>query len=208
MVFKTGQNPHHPAKGSAIRVDPIRDINAIARIKRYLEQNHKLRDLCLFTLGVNTAWRANELLSIKVRQVQGLDIGDMVELKQSKTGKYRRTPLNGVSIHAINLWLAEYEAHYPRYFKPEMPLFPSKRYNILKVPSLTALVKKWCEEASIKGHFGSHTMRKTWAYHQRATFGSPLMLIMKALGHTSEEQTLAYIGILPEEIDDLYQMEL
>jgi len=210
MGFKTGQNPHHPKKGSSIKVDPIRDLQALARIKQNLAREHKIRDLCLFTLGINTAWRANELLSIKVGHVQHLKEGGKLELKQSKTNKYRVTPLNSLAICVVQNWLKVYEEQHPRYFCPDAPLFLSNnnRRSALLVPSVTALVKKWCGAAGVYGRFGSHTMRKTWGYHQRVTFHSPLALISQALGHSSEDETLTYIGILPCEIDDLYKMEL
>lgn len=210
MGFKKGQNPHHPKRGSSIKVDPIRDLQALARIKQNLAREHKVRDLCLFTLGINTAWRANELLSIKVGHVQYLKEGDKLELKQSKTNKYRVTPLNPHTRYTVQNWLDVYKDQYPNTFGSDAPLFPShtNRRTALLVPSVTALVKKWCHTAGINGRFGSHTMRKTWGYHQRVTFHSPLALISQALGHSSEDETLTYIGILPCEIDDLYKMEL
>ena len=64
MLFLKGQNPNHPTAGSTIKVEPIRDKKAISRIKKIL--GDQPRDLCLFTLGINTAYRANELLSLKV----------------------------------------------------------------------------------------------------------------------------------------------
>lgn len=73
MPFVKGQNPHHPAKGSSIKVEPIRAKTAIANIKKMLSD--KPRDLCLFTLGINTAYRANELLSVRVRQVRHMEQG-------------------------------------------------------------------------------------------------------------------------------------
>jgi len=210
MGFKKGENPHHPKKGSSIKVSPIRDLRAIARIKDSLKGEGQLRNICLFTLGINTAWRANELLSIKVRQVENLREGDILELKQSKNNKYRATPLNAVVIDAIQNWLSLYKTEYPLYFRSDAPLFLSfnNRCNALRVPRVTGLVKGWCSMARVRGRFGSHTMRKTWGYHQRVTFNSPLTLISRAYGHSSERETLAYIGILPEEIDDLFMNEL
>jgi integrase len=66
MAFLKGQNPHHPASGSVLKVEPIRDKKAIARIKKLLRDHP--RDLCLFVVGMNTAFRANELLSLQVGQ--------------------------------------------------------------------------------------------------------------------------------------------
>lgn len=77
-------------------MEPIRDKKAIQRIKKILAD--RPRDLCLFTLGINTAYRANELFSTKVGQVKNLRAGDVLDLKQRKTHKYRPVTLNGTAI--------------------------------------------------------------------------------------------------------------
>jgi integrase len=99
MPFPKGQNPNHPADGSTIKVEPIRDKKAIARIKKILVD--RPCDLCLFTLGINTAYRANELLSLKVGQVKNLKAGEVPDLKQRKTHKYRSATLNVTATTAI-----------------------------------------------------------------------------------------------------------
>ena len=210
MGFKKGQNPNHPRKGAAIKVDPIRDLQAVVRIRENLKRAHEYRNYCLFTLGVNTAWRANELLSIRVGDVEHLKDYEMLTLKQSKTNTYRATPLNPLAIRALRIWLEAYQKRHPIYYHPGAPLFPSMNHlrSPLSVPSITALVKKWCKQAGVSGHFGSHTMRKTWGYRQRVTYNAQLSLICRALEHSSERETLAYIGILPEEVNDLYRNEI
>lgn len=204
MAFKRGENPNHPKKGSAIKVDPIRDLDAIAGIKQMLMDREKFRDHCLFTLGINTAWRANELLSLKVGQVRGLKEGDAVRLKQSKTNKYRTTPINQMALMAIECWLDAYGQQ----AEDNAPLFPSRKYGTLTVPTLCALVKRWCAEICTRGHFGSHSLRKTWGYHQRMTYGAPLPVIMSAYGHASESQTMDYLGIQQREVVDIYAHEI
>ena len=73
MVQKS-PNDNHPKLGASIKVEPIRELKAIKRIKYILADNP--RDLCLFTMGINTAYRANELLSLTVGQVDHLVAGD------------------------------------------------------------------------------------------------------------------------------------
>ncbi len=72
------RNPNHPKPGSSIKVEPIRQKAAIERIKAALLHNGKYRDHCLFTLGINTAYRANELLSITIQQAAELSAGDVL----------------------------------------------------------------------------------------------------------------------------------
>ncbi|MGA7953474.1 MAG: tyrosine-type recombinase/integrase, partial [Gloeobacterales cyanobacterium] len=99
MGFQKGENPHRPAPGSSIKVQPIRLKKDIETIKNNLADCP--RDLCLFVLGINTAFRANELLSIRMGQVRDLKVGDVLDLRQSKTKAYRQVTLNRKAIGSI-----------------------------------------------------------------------------------------------------------
>jgi len=202
------RNPNHPAKGSAIRVEPIRDRQAIQQIKIHLQD--KPRDLCLFTLGINTAYRANELLSLTIGQVAHAKVGSRLTLKQSKTKEYRTVYLNFVCIESIEKWLTQHPNP-----ASEAPLFISRKrnrrtgqYQAIQVSSLTAMVKDWCNRAKLIGNYGSHSLRKTWGYHQRTPNNASVALLMRAYGHSSEVQTLNYLGIEDEEIRKLFNLHL
>ncbi|MEM6537386.1 MAG: tyrosine-type recombinase/integrase [Pseudomonadota bacterium] len=199
---KTSANPNRPAPGSSIKVEPIRDLKAIKRIKALLRD--KPRDLCLFTLGINTAYRANELLSLTVDQVAHLKAGDRLDLKQSKNGRYRATVLNGMVVEAIQNWTAVHPDE-----RSHAPLFLSQRVRAaLGVSSLNHLVKDWCRDAGLRGNYGSHSLRKTWGYHQLRLNNAPIPLLMEAYGHATQAQTLDYLCIESKEIAELYAMEL
>jgi integrase len=199
MAFLKGENPHHPALGSVLKVEPIRDKRAIARIKKLLRDHP--RDLCLFVVGMNTAFRANELLSLKVGQVRSLQVSDVLSVKQSKTGKFRQVTVNNAVVEAISLHLAVNP------LSDDEPLFKGKR-GCLTVPTVSTMVKTWCENAGLKGSYGSHSLRKTWGYWQRVERGTAVPLLMEAFGHATQQQTLAYLGIQAEEIAQIYEMEL
>ncbi len=64
------QRQNHPKPGASIKVEPIPSLNFIAKIKAHIA--HQPRNLCLFIMGINTAYRASELLALKVGQVQHL----------------------------------------------------------------------------------------------------------------------------------------
>ncbi|NKB59028.1 MAG: tyrosine-type recombinase/integrase [Alphaproteobacteria bacterium] len=202
MEPRKARNANHPKKGSSIKVEPIRELKSIKRIKKQLRGSS--RDLCLFTLGINTAYRANELLSITVGQVAHLKPGDRLDLKQSKNKRYRATTLNAAVIGSIKAWLKVHPNPYP-----EAPLFISQTTpKALQVSTLSRMVKTWCKEATLHGNFGSHTLRKTWGYHQRKTFKKHTALLTWAYGHSSEVQTLDYLCIQPNEITELFASEL
>ena len=79
------RNPNRPPPGSTIKVDPIRSITAINEIKANLSANR--RNYCLFVLGINTGFRASELLSIRLGQVRYLAAGDRLVSIDSRSVK-------------------------------------------------------------------------------------------------------------------------
>ena len=196
------KNLNHPKKGSHISVEPIRKQKDIKLIKKILQDSP--RNFCLFTLGINTNLRASDLLSIQVHQVRHLQPGEEISLKEKKTQKQRRINLNRVCIEAIQNMLRSQK------YADDDFLFLSNRKNkkALTVSSLSTLVKKWCKEINLKGNYASHSLRKTWGYHQRVTFGVGIPELMVCFNHTSQKQTLAYLCIQPEEIKSVYQNEL
>ena len=196
------KNLNHPKKGSHISVEPIRKQKDIKLIKKILQDSP--RNLCLFTLGINTNLRASDLLKIKVEQVRHLQAGEEISLKEKKTQKQRRINLNRTCIKAIQNLLKSIK------YKDDDFLFLSNRKdkNALTVSSLSTLVKKWCKDINLKGNYASHTLRKTWGYHQRVTFGVGIPELMVCFNHTSQKQTLDYLCVQPEEIKSVYQNEL
>lgn len=196
------KNPNHPRKGSSIKVEPIRDKKAIQRIKKLLRDDP--RDLCLFTLGINTAFRANELLSLHVGNVHYLKPGDVLQRKQSKTKKYRGVILNNSAYEAIQTWLNSEQG---KRLTEEDYLFLGKR-GVLTVPTVSTMVKVWCQDVGLKGNYGSHTLRKTWGYWQRKERGTAIPLLMEAFRHATQRQTLEYLCIEADEIAEIYDLEL
>jgi integrase len=195
-------NPNHPVKGSQISVEPIRYQKDIKAIKKILAD--KPRDLCLFTLGINTNLRASDLLGIRVGQVVNLKPGDDLILKEKKTGKTRRITINETVYKAIQGLLRA--DNYP---SDTQPLFRSQRgTSALTVPSLSRLVKSWCQSVNLKGNYASHTLRKTWGYHQRVTFNVGIPELMVCFNHSTQRQTLDYLCIQPDEIKSVYLNEL
>ncbi|PKN67857.1 MAG: integrase [Deltaproteobacteria bacterium HGW-Deltaproteobacteria-15] len=198
--MKKSKNPNHPAAGSTIKVEPIKTTKDIKSIKKMLAGNP--RDLALFTMGINTNLRASDLLAIKAGMVRGLKPMDEIELREKKTGKVRRISLNRACIEAVQALLAS------RPYQDGDFLFRSQRGEVLAVPSLHRLVKGWCRDINLKGNFGSHTLRKTWGYHQRVTFGIGLPELMVCFNHSTQRQTLEYLCIQPEEVRSVYANEL
>lgn len=195
-------NTNHPKLGDRIKVDPIKSEKDIRLIKRLLSEN--FRDLCLFTIGINTNLRASDLLQITVGQVRYLQVGEHFNLKEKKTGKQRNITINKTVHDSILQLLASMTDA-----KDTDYLFKSRKSSKqLCVPYLNNLVKSWCREINLKGNFGSHTLRKTFGYIHRTVFNTDIPTLMQMFNHSSQQQTLVYLGIQPAEIKDAYLKEI
>lgn len=196
-------NLNHPPVGSVISVEPIRDLMAIEAIKLLLAD--QLRNLAMFILGINTNLRAIDLTRMKIGDVIALEIGMDLVLREKKTGKVRRIPINK-SVHAaLRNWLNQH----PRRDDSSAPLFLSRQGNkALTVSSLNRLVKGWCRDVGLVGNYGCHTLRKTFGYQHRVHFETDLPTLLVLFNHSSQRQTLTYLGIQEEEVRDAYLKEL
>ncbi|MFC1512394.1 tyrosine-type recombinase/integrase, partial [Candidatus Latescibacterota bacterium] len=173
----------------------------IETIKKLLSENP--RNYCLFVMGINTNLRASDLLRITAGMVRGLKPLDEIEIKEKKTGKVRRITLNKACIDAIQSLLES------RSYTDDEPLFISQRgEKAISVMVVNSLVKHWCKEIHLKGNYGSHTLRKTWGYHQRVSFNVGIPELMVCFNHSTQKQTLDYLCVQPEEIRSVYANEL
>ena len=207
-VSTSTANPNHPKLGDTIKVEPIRTVTAVNKIKKALAPSP--RNFALFVVGVNTAYRASELLSIRLGNVRHLRPGDRLEVKQKKTKKYRAVTLNNGCVEAIQKLLEHLERKALQmkdlsWVDDDSYLFAGKDPGKpLTVPYLNNLVKDWCRKANCKGNYGSHSLRKTWGYMQRTKQDTPIPLLMQAFGHATQQQTLDYLCIQDAEIDSIY----
>ena len=194
--MKKGKNSNHPKSGSKIKVQPIIKIKDIKAIKKILSDNP--RNLCIFILGINTNLRASDLCNLKVDHVKDLKAGDEINLIEQKTKKTRCINLNQDCITSIQNLLSD------QTYKSSDNLFLSQRASKLTVPSINRLVKTWCKDINLKGNYGSHTLRKTWGYHQRVSFNASLPELMSCYNHSTQKQTLDYLCIQRKEIKNIY----
>ena len=200
MTMKKGENFNHPKSGAEIKVESIRSTKDIASIKKLLSD--RPRDYCIFVLGINTNLRASDLLQIRAGQVRSLKPMGEIELREKKTGKRRRISLNKTCTDAIKRLLTS------RDYGDDESLFCGRSGQPLTVPSINRLVKEWCSAINLSGNFGSHSLRKSFGYHQRVTFGRGVAELMVVFNHSSERQTLDYLCVQPAEVKSIYANEL
>ena len=189
----------------AEEVEPIKNIKNIAKIKQYLIGKENKRDYMLFVVGINIGLRAGDLLNLRFKDVfEDNKIVDRVVIKEEKTDKKREFELNKSAKVAIALYMSTLKN-----IDADSYLFKSRKGNeALTVQSAHKIIKTTLKELNIKGNYGTHTLRKTFAYHIYAnnikTNPSIINTLQKILNHSSTSVTLRYIGITKEVISDVY----
>lgn len=197
------RNPNHPKKGSVIRVEPIRSEKDIRNIKKLLSD--KPRDLAMFTMGINTNLRASDLLRITIGHVIHVKPGEQFSVREKKTGKLRGITMNKTVFEAVQNLLKTLDTSNLDAF-----LFQSRKNGGGKLTEgyLNMLVKGWCQQINLKANIGAHSLRKTFGHSHRTRFNTDIPTLMRMFNHSSQKQTLDYLGIQENEIQDAYLREI
>ena len=195
------QSKNHPQKGSHIKVEPIKTIEDINKLKEYLK--FQPRNLAIFNIGLYGCLRASDILKIKIGEVRNLKTGDCLWIKEKKTSKQKCISANKAIYDAVQDLIPTLENQESDAF-----LFQSEKGGgQICVSHLNFLVKKWCRKIKLKGNYGSHTMRKTAGYMHYHILKTPLPVIMDMLNHSSFKMTYIYLGIQPEDLKEAYMKE-
>jgi integrase len=199
--MKTGGNANHPKKGDRIKVDPIRQIKDIRAISKLTSDNP--RDHLLFIMGINNGLRAGDLIKLKVKDVRHLKVGDILTIKESKTGKDNILVINKTVYKALKNYLDLVQP-----LDNEFLFASRKGGSHIQSQAVSKLVKKWTEAINLKGNYGAHTLRKTWGYIQRTVHGVGFEIICKRYNHSSPAITMRYLGIQDKEVHSTLMNEI
>lgn len=195
--------------------EPIKSTEDIARISSYLIEHERYRDNMLFIVGINFGLRVSDLIQLRFNQLIDDDFSfrttfPVLEKKTRNTRKVQRNryiTINEAVMEAVELYLK----HTPRKLDDYMFRSESNRGGNENKPisrmSVDRMLKEVCQTLGIKAKVATHTLRKTFGYHQMVMSGNDprkLLLLQKIFGHSSSMQTLEYIGITQEEIEDAY----
>lgn len=183
-------------------VEPFRDKQKILAIKQLLRREKSPRNYLLYTLGINSALRASDLLALKVGDLLNGEgnIREYLYVKTRKTGRVLKIYLNENIQKAISFYIDNENS-----LDPDNWLFYSKknRSRAISRVRLWVLIRRWARLVKLnEERFGCHSLRKTWGYHARLS-GFNIEAIREKLGHRNSEVTKTYLGITQEEINDM-----
>lgn len=181
-------------------VQPIQNEKQLEAVKGYLRGSSK-RNFLLFMVGISSALRISDILKLKVGDVwDGKNPKTFIEMNEKKTGKYKRFPITKNLSKAISEYMKEYPDK-----RVEHYLFTSRKgiNQPISRQYAAAMLNEACDMVGIKERFGTHGMRKTWGLFAFKK-GISLDYICIALNHSSVSETKRYLGILQEDLDNLY----
>ena len=86
-------------------VEPIRDRKLISKVENYLAKR-SLRNQLIFVFGVNTGLRISDILALNVEDVLNKTC---ITIREKKTGKYKKFPLNEKLQNLIKSYIKDKE---------------------------------------------------------------------------------------------------
>lgn len=174
-------------------VQPIRDSDLIEQIEIFLKNKNE-RDYILFLLGIYTALRISDILSLKVRDLKGKNFLIIREKKtRRKKNNGRTIELHPILKRELKKFLkskSDYEYVIKSRVGKNKPITRERAYMILK---------EVAKEFNIDS-LGCHSMRKTFGYHFYQQT-KDVVVVQKALNHEDPDYTLRYIGIEQDEVN-------
>lgn len=198
--------------------DPIKSLEDIDKVSKYLIANHRWRDNMLFIVGINFGLRFSDLRVLRFCNL----INDNFTFKETfavfekktrntrKRKKNRYITINNAVMEAVTTYLE----HTPNVCLSDY-MFKSVSNNKgkwgekpISLSAANALFAKLATDLDLTFHFSTHTLRKTFCYHQMVMSNNDprkLLLLQKMMNHSSPAQTLDYIGITSEEIEAAYK---
>jgi integrase len=201
MEYDTAFQNHEPwNKGKLIGQKSPLKLKEIWSIRVRLELSHRVRDLALFNLALDSKLRGCDLLKLKVRDIShGEHISPRAIVMQQKTGRPVQFEITEQTRNSVAEWLRLAD------LKSDSFLFPSRIHDSphLSTRQYARIVNDWVTEIGLDPtSYGTHTMRRTKAslIYRRT---KNLRAVQLLLGHTKLESTVRYLGI---EVDDALEM--
>lgn len=181
------------------------------RIEEAPDENKRqiaCRNKMMFLIGINSSLRASDLVGLKWSffydsNGEFKDVNSLQPKKTKKTKKFVKLYFNNAAKKAIENYIKEYPINDMNDY-----LFKSRQGNGPIVErTLWKIVVDVAAEAGIEKNVGSHSLRKTfgyWAWHNAKDKNHALVVLQKLFNHSSTQTTLRYIGLLDNEIEDMF----
>lgn len=170
------QIPKHPQK--------IPELLTRQEVKQIIEACHNPKHRMLLLTCYGCGLRVSELVSLKVRHVDGER--QLLRVEQGKGAKDRTVMVSAALLAQLR--------HYWQRYHPQAWLFPNSNTRRLPLTVGTAqkVFKKAKEATGIQKIGGIHSLRHAYATHQLQS-GLPVYTLQQQLGHSDIHSTMHYV---------------
>lgn len=172
-----------------MRVEPIKDNIKIRMIISDLKQSGQERNLIMFFIGIYTGMRISDILKLRVKDVKGKI---SIRVKEDKTKKFKSIAIHKELFNALKSYCEDKLADEYLIKSREGINQPISRIQAYRI------IKGIQSKHKIESNLGCHSLRKTYGY--RLYSSNDISIVQKSLNHTSQANTLKYIGVEEEEI--------
>ena len=198
--------------------EPIKSMDDIIRISQFLIEKKRFRDNMLFIIGINFGLRVSDLRTLRFSHLINDDCTfrdrfPILEKKTKNTRKHQRNryiSINTAVVEAVTLYLENTPGvHLSDYMFRSASNNGCNENKPISKQAVDAVLKGVAKDLGLGNRMATHSLRKTFAYHQMVMSGNDprkLLLLQKMFGHSTAAQTLDYIGITSEEIDEASRM--
>ena len=179
---------------------PIKDVKQLQSLLYYLlskvdkaksdvKKYQADRNYMLVLVGLNTAFRAEDLLQLRV-----IDLNGYVSIKENKTGKMQNFKMNKEFQKEVDAYVERWQlSKYDYMFLGQKKIVNGQKYNLpINRQQGHRIVSRAGDEIGIKFVFGLHSLRKTFGY-QYINRGGNVLTLMKMYNHDSPDVTLRYV---------------
>jgi len=169
-------------------------------IRVRLQMEHRVRELALFDLGIDSKLRGCDLVKLRVRDIcHGDRVATRASVLQQKTKRPVQFEITPAAREAVEAWIKQAG------LKSEDFLFPSRIHTSahLGTRQYARILDSWVEKIGLDAaDYGTHSMRRTKAsliYRKTKN----LRAVQLLLGHSKIESTVRYLGI---DVDDALEL--
>lgn len=198
--------------------DPLYEVEDIQKlgmqIKMHGRRSVRLRNYAYFVFSINTWRRAGDNLDLRICDVVGPDgrIKEYLTIREGKTQKVSHTYINEAARSALEEYLRDRKGWKMSdyLFQNTKPKYDADGNELpMEVQAMCKMLQRAAKDAGLPQslHIGTHTLRKTGAYHAMlaAETEEERNMIADLLNHSSFKITQAYVRVEQHKRDAFLQ---
>ena len=187
---------------------PIKKMKDLENFKEYYKKiKPNYRNELLIVLGLNTAFRISDILSLEwdsVYNFEKKEYRDHIVIVEQKTGKVSQIYLNSNVLDALKSY-KEYLNQNNKTVEANTFIFNHSNKNVpITRTQAFRIIKEAADYYDISGVISCHSLRKTFGYHAWKQ-GVPPALLVTVFNHSSFDITKRYLGIEQDDKDKIFK---